>query len=112
MGEYEQESWQLSEDEKMEAVPRLREEGNQLYKQKQYAAAADKYAQAIGYLEQLLLRYSSRVALGDWKLLILHYPHFYIKIHIYFPRLLFFSCISFKRCILSLICVVQPHMGF
>ncbi|KAG8306687.1 Aryl-hydrocarbon-interacting protein-like 1 [Homalodisca vitripennis] len=54
-GEYTQESWQLTEDEKLAAVPRLKEEGNHLYSQRQYQAAADKYAQAIGYLEQLIL---------------------------------------------------------
>lgn len=55
-GEYAQESWQLTEDEKLSAVPGLREEGNRLYRQKEYTSAADKYAQAIGYLEQLLLK--------------------------------------------------------
>lgn len=46
----------MTEDEKLDAVPRLKEEGNCLYKQKRYKDAADKYTQAIGYLEQLLLR--------------------------------------------------------
>ncbi|XP_054258764.1 AH receptor-interacting protein-like [Macrosteles quadrilineatus] len=59
-GEYERESWQLSEDEKLAAVPRLREQGNLLYQQKQYQAAADKYAEAIGYIEQLLLKEKPR----------------------------------------------------
>uniref|UniRef100_A0A1B6LD13 peptidylprolyl isomerase n=1 Tax=Graphocephala atropunctata TaxID=36148 RepID=A0A1B6LD13_9HEMI len=59
-GEYAQESWQLTEDEKLAAVPQLREQGNDLYRQRQYTAAADKYAQAIGYLEQLLLREKPR----------------------------------------------------
>lgn len=46
----------MTEEEKLSAVPRLREEGNYLYRQKDYEAAANKYAEAIGYLEQLLLR--------------------------------------------------------
>lgn len=55
-GEYEEESWQLTEEQKLKSVPHLREEGNNLYRKHQYVAAADKYAQAIGYLEQLMLK--------------------------------------------------------
>lgn len=58
-GEYEEESWQMTEEQKLKSVPYLREEGNTLYRKNQYAAAADKYAQAIGYLEQLMLKYDS-----------------------------------------------------
>ena len=47
----------MNEDEKLAAIPKLKEEGNELYKNRQNAEAADKYAQAIGMLEQLLLRY-------------------------------------------------------
>lgn len=55
-GEYEEESWQMTEEQKLKSIPHLREEGNNLYKKCQYTAAADKYAQAIGYLEQLMLK--------------------------------------------------------
>lgn len=55
-GEYEEESWQLTEEQKLKSVPCLREEGNNLYRKHQYVAAADKYAQAIGYIEQLMLK--------------------------------------------------------
>lgn len=53
---YEKEVWQMGENEQLEAVPKLREEGNNLYKEKNYKDASDKYARAIGILEQLLLR--------------------------------------------------------
>nr|CAD7428299.1 unnamed protein product [Timema monikensis] len=53
--DYEKESWQMNEEEKLGAVPALREEGNRLYRGRDYVAAASKYAQAIGLLEQLML---------------------------------------------------------
>ena len=34
----------------------LRESGNALFKGKKYSEAADKYAEAIGMLEQLLMK--------------------------------------------------------
>ncbi|KAK0178487.1 hypothetical protein PV327_007375 [Microctonus hyperodae] len=53
--EYEKESWQMTEDEKLKNIPILREKGNVLFKEKNYKAAADTYASAIGILEQLML---------------------------------------------------------
>lgn len=53
---YEKEIWQMEPEEKLESIPRLREEGNELYKEKKYAEATEKYRTAIGVLEQLLLR--------------------------------------------------------
>ena len=55
-GDYKKEAWVMDETEKLSAIPRLKEEGNTLYKEKKHALAADKYAEAIGMLEQLLLR--------------------------------------------------------
>ena len=54
--EYEKESWQMGEDEKLARIPQLKEEGNKLYNSKEYIKAADKYAFAIGMLEQLMLK--------------------------------------------------------
>ncbi len=54
--EYKKESWQMDADEKLTSVPKLKEEGNLLYKEKQFKDASDKYAEAIGRLEQLMLR--------------------------------------------------------
>lgn len=53
--DYEKESWQMNEEEKLEAIPALRAEGNSLFYNKNYKAASGKYALAIGMLEQLML---------------------------------------------------------
>uniref|UniRef100_A0A2M4BUI3 peptidylprolyl isomerase n=1 Tax=Anopheles marajoara TaxID=58244 RepID=A0A2M4BUI3_9DIPT len=55
-GEYEQESWQLSDEEKLQRVSRLREQGNTAYGQQRYAAALEAYSYAIGIVEQLMLK--------------------------------------------------------
>ena len=58
--EYVKEAWQMGEQEKIESVPSLREEGNRLYREGgRFAEAADKYALAIGLLEQLQLKYET-----------------------------------------------------
>lgn len=54
-GDYQKESWQMNEEEKLNAIPGLHAEGNSLFHDKDYKAAADKYAMAIGILEQLML---------------------------------------------------------
>lgn len=55
-GEYKKETWQMDANEKLTAVPKLKEEGNKFYSQKQYKEAAEKYSVALGCLEQLCLR--------------------------------------------------------
>ncbi|KAK3084968.1 hypothetical protein FSP39_022158 [Pinctada imbricata] len=55
-GEYEKESWVMTEDEKKNKIPQLKEEGNRLFKEKKYAEAAEKYSEALGYLEQFILK--------------------------------------------------------
>ena len=35
-------------------IPKLKEEGNQLYKEKNFSEAVKKYEMALGFLEQLL----------------------------------------------------------
>ena len=56
-GEFRKEIWAMDGDEKLAVLPTLREEGNSLYKERQYEGAAAKYAEAIGVLEQLILQY-------------------------------------------------------
>ncbi|KAI8491807.1 Aryl-hydrocarbon-interacting protein-like 1 [Branchiostoma belcheri] len=63
-GEYSQEAWQMTPEEKKAALPRLQEEGNNLYKLKQFHQAADKYAEALGCIEQLLIR--EKPGDADW----------------------------------------------
>ncbi|XP_055710927.1 AH receptor-interacting protein [Phlebotomus papatasi] len=53
---YEKESWQLSEDEKVKSVAVLREKGNQHFKDGNLDQAMSSYTQALGMLEQLMLR--------------------------------------------------------
>lgn len=53
--EYEKESWQMTEDEKLESIPHLKEKGNVLFREKKYDSASMEYAKAIGMLEQLML---------------------------------------------------------
>lgn len=55
-GEFQKETWQMDAEEKLSIVPGLKEAGNKLYQEKKYKAAADKYAEALGCLEQLCLR--------------------------------------------------------
>uniref|UniRef100_A0A1B6DV55 AIP/AIPL N-terminal FKBP-type PPIase domain-containing protein n=1 Tax=Clastoptera arizonana TaxID=38151 RepID=A0A1B6DV55_9HEMI len=56
VGEYKQESWQMTEEEKINAIPKMHEQANDLYKVEKYKDAAQIYAQAIGFLEQLMLK--------------------------------------------------------
>ncbi|KAL3856858.1 hypothetical protein ACJMK2_011569 [Sinanodonta woodiana] len=55
-GSYEKDAWQMSDEEKVATVPKLREEGNALYGNKKYKEAEEKYALAIGILEQLIIK--------------------------------------------------------
>lgn len=54
--QYEKDSWQLNDDEKLKTVNRLREEGNELYRQKKHLEAEAKYQLALGMIEQLILK--------------------------------------------------------
>ena len=55
-GEYEKDTWTMTDEEKYALVPKLKEEGNRLYKEKCYQEASDTYAKAIGLLEELMLK--------------------------------------------------------
>lgn len=44
----------MSEQEKLQTIPQLKEEGNSRFKAREYAEAAKLYAKAIGMLEQLM----------------------------------------------------------
>lgn len=45
----------MTADEKLKIIPVLREKGNAQFKEKNYETAANTYAQAIGFAEQLML---------------------------------------------------------
>ncbi|GMR36922.1 hypothetical protein PMAYCL1PPCAC_07117, partial [Pristionchus mayeri] len=55
-GSYEAESWQLNAQEKLESVEEYRLTGNELFKEGKITEAIDKYREALGRLETLLLR--------------------------------------------------------
>lgn len=55
-GEFQKETWQMDSEEKLSLVPLLKDTGNKLYQEKKYKEAAEKYAEALGCLEQLCLR--------------------------------------------------------
>ncbi|XP_026463970.1 AH receptor-interacting protein [Ctenocephalides felis] len=73
--DYERDTWQLSEDEKIKSVAVLKEKGNSLYQEKKIEEACAQYAKAIGILEQLMLKEKPRdtewLALREMKLPIL-----------------------------------------
>lgn len=54
--DYDKESWQMKPEEKMQLIPNLKAEGNELYKQNKIAEAEAKYKKALGMVEQLMLR--------------------------------------------------------
>ena len=56
-GSYEKEFWAMSEEERIASIPALKEEGNGLYKAGDHEGANKKYSEALGRLEQLMLRY-------------------------------------------------------
>ncbi|XP_060535551.1 AH receptor-interacting protein [Cylas formicarius] len=62
--QYEKETWQMDEREKIDLVPKLKQQGNEEYGRKEYHNAADLYAKAIGILEQLMLKHKPHDV--DW----------------------------------------------
>ena len=54
--EYEKEIWQMDDEEKMEEIPKLRLEGNSLFKSGGNQAAVSKYSKALEIIEQLILK--------------------------------------------------------
>ncbi|XP_044156220.1 AH receptor-interacting protein [Bufo gargarizans] len=55
-GSYRQDAWAMTDDEKLDAVPVLHQEGNQLYKDGKIPEAAAKYYEAIACLKSLQMK--------------------------------------------------------
>ena len=55
-GEYEKDTYLLNDDEKRQQIPKLKSEGNELYKSGQFESAAQKYGQALQFFEDLMLK--------------------------------------------------------
>lgn len=53
---YEKESWQLSDDEKVSTIENYRIKGNEHFKDAQIDEAIESYSFAIGIAEQLMLK--------------------------------------------------------
>ena len=56
-GDFQKENWCMDEGEKLEKVAILQDEGNCLYMNKNPEDAGERYKEALGLLEQLLLRW-------------------------------------------------------
>lgn len=54
--DYDKEVWQMEHEEQLSSIPRLKEEGNQLYKAGQIQQAVERYGKALSILEQLMLK--------------------------------------------------------
>jgi len=54
-GQYEKDSWAMTEDEKIKLVPELKEQGNELVKKKMYKEASEKYEEALRYFKSVFL---------------------------------------------------------
>lgn len=59
--------WQLSEGERTNLIPVLKEEGNELFRKGQHTEASLKYSEALGLLEQMMLR--EKPAEDEWNAL-------------------------------------------
>ncbi|XP_072280609.1 AH receptor-interacting protein [Pyxicephalus adspersus] len=55
-GTYRQDAWAMTDEEKLQAVPILHQEGNQLYKDGKTVEAAAKYYEAIACLKSLQMK--------------------------------------------------------
>lgn len=63
--DYEKEVWQMTDDDKVESVPKLKEEGNALYKSGNIEEASAVYGKALYLLEQLQLK--EKPGEEEWK---------------------------------------------
>ncbi|KAI6178596.1 Transcription factor BTF3 [Aphelenchoides besseyi] len=54
-GQYRADSWQLNDTEKLTRVEKLREEGNEAYRQKDNRKAIEKYRESLALLDQLIM---------------------------------------------------------
>ncbi|KAI6203272.1 hypothetical protein M3Y94_00537000 [Aphelenchoides besseyi] len=54
-GQYRADSWQLNESEKLTRVEKLREEGNEAYRQTDNRKAIEKYRESLALLDQLIM---------------------------------------------------------
>lgn len=54
--DYQKESWQMDDAEKLKRIQELKDQGNEHYKNREFQQAEDSYSYAIGIIEQLMLK--------------------------------------------------------
>uniref|UniRef100_A0AC34QEJ1 Uncharacterized protein n=1 Tax=Panagrolaimus sp. JU765 TaxID=591449 RepID=A0AC34QEJ1_9BILA len=54
--QYKADSWQMNDETKLRTVDQLKEEGNRLFKEKEFVLATEKYREALTILDTLLLK--------------------------------------------------------
>ncbi|NXJ04412.1 AIP protein, partial [Odontophorus gujanensis] len=60
-GSYQQDPWAMTDEEKLQAVPLIHQEGNELYRQGKVREAATKYYDAIACLKNLQMKVGSPI---------------------------------------------------
>ncbi|KAF1486706.1 AH receptor-interacting protein, partial [Eudyptula minor novaehollandiae] len=63
-GSYQQDPWAMTDEEKLQAVPLIHKEGNELYRQGKVQEAATKYYDAIACLKNLQMK--EQLGSPDW----------------------------------------------
>ena len=63
--QYKADSWQLNDEAKIKTVAKLKEEGNELFKNKKYEEAIEKYREALTMIDTLLLK--EKPGEPEWK---------------------------------------------
>lgn len=63
-GSYQQDPWAMTDEEKLQAVPMIHQEGNELYRQGKVQEAATKYYDAIACLKNLQMKVGSHTPRG------------------------------------------------
>lgn len=56
-GFYDKQYWEMTEQERIDSIPELKEAGNALYKQGKHKEAAQKYSEAIARLDNMMLKW-------------------------------------------------------
>lgn len=64
--DYAKETWQLNESEVLTLIPKLRIEGNEIFKTGDFGKAEELYSKAIGLLEQMMLKYALQSAFSSF----------------------------------------------
>ncbi len=57
-GSYQLEIWAMTDEEKLQAIPQMHEEGNAFFKSGDISAASEKYYNAIACLKNLQMKVS------------------------------------------------------